>query len=80
MPDNLGLFFVFGGILSVLFGLAIFAVALAGIIFWILMIIDAVKRKFPKEEDKIVWVLVVVLMGIIGALIYYLMIKKKDKG
>ena len=49
------------------------------IIFWIFMIVDVSKRKFPKEDDKILWILVVIFGGIIGALIYYFIIKSKDK-
>jgi len=46
-------------------------------IFWIYMLIDAIKRKYKDENDKIVWVLVIVLIGFIGALIYYFVVKKK---
>ena len=56
------------------FGLMIFA-----IIFWILMLINVIQRKFKNENDKVMWVLIVVLAGIIGALIYYFMIKKPNK-
>ena len=48
-----------------------------GIIFWVKMIIDAAKRQFPKENDKVVWILVIVLASFIGALIYYFVVKKK---
>lgn len=43
------------------------------------MLIDVAKRNFKKENDKIVWIIIVVLAGIIGALIYYFIIKKPDK-
>jgi hypothetical protein len=48
------------------------------IIFWIYMIIDAIKRKYKHENEKIVWILVVVLLGILGALIYYFAVKRKN--
>jgi hypothetical protein len=47
-------------------------------IFWIFMIIDVAKREFKKENDKIVWILVVILAGFIGAIIYYFAIKRPD--
>jgi prolipoprotein diacylglyceryltransferase len=62
-------FFIFP---FLIFGLAIFSV-----VFWILMLVDVVKRDFKKEDDKTMWVLIIVLTGIIGALIYYFMIKRK---
>lgn len=43
------------------------------------MIIDVTKRKFKKENDKILWILVVILASWIGALIYYFIIKKPNK-
>lgn len=47
-------------------------------IFWIIMLVDVASRKF-KNDDKIVWILVVILVGIMGALIYYFVIYRKDK-
>jgi len=46
-------------------------------IFWIFMIVDVVQRKFKNENDRIVWILVVILANWIGALVYYFVIKKK---
>lgn len=43
--------------------------------FWILMIIDCAKRNFRNSTDKIVWILIILLANIIGALIYYFVIK-----
>lgn len=48
-------------------------------IFWILMIVDVAERKFKNDNDRIVWILVVVLAHIIGAIIYYFVIKKPDR-
>jgi prolipoprotein diacylglyceryltransferase len=54
-------------------------VGIIGFIFWIFMIVDVAKRNFKNENDKILWILVVILAGIIGALIYYFVIKKPNK-
>lgn len=51
---------------------------LIGFIFWIVAIIDVVKRDFPGENDKLIWVLVVVLANWVGALIYWFV--GRDKG
>jgi len=48
-------------------------------VFWIFMIVDAATRKFKDSADKIVWILVIVLTGCIGALIYYFVVHIKDK-
>ena len=52
-------------------------ICVAAFVFWILMLIDSIKRNFKKENDKIIWVLVIVLTGILGAIIYYFVIKRK---
>ena len=36
---------------------------LASIIFWIVAIIDVVRSKFQDETTKIIWLLVVILIG-----------------
>ena len=70
-----------GGFVLFLFliWLAIIVACILLFIFWIFMIIDVANRKFKNENDKIVWILVVILAGIIGALIYYFVIKKPNK-
>lgn len=46
-------------------------------ILWIWMLIDATRREFPKSDEKVVWILVLVLAGIMGAVIYYFLVKRK---
>ena len=62
-----------GFILSfVLVGVAIFA-------FWIWMIVDCVERKFKNKDDKVLWLIIILLVHVIGAIVYYFVIKIKDK-
>jgi hypothetical protein len=65
------------GILGLFFGLVVFAVSIFALVFWILMLVDCVKRKFKDDTEKIIWILVLVFTGIIGALIYYFIVKNK---
>ncbi len=55
-----------------IFGLASFAI-------WIFMLLDCLKREFKKSDERLVWILVVLLTGIIGAILYYFLIKRPDK-
>ena len=48
-------------------------------IFWILMLVDAVQRKFKGPNDKLVWVLVLIFLNLIGAIIYYFVVYSKVK-
>jgi len=52
--------------------LLVFAVLLAMLGFWIYTIVDVAKSKFNDETTKIVWLLVVLITGIIGSLIYWI--------
>lgn len=60
----------FGSLVSVmLWVLAISAVvAFIGFIFWIVMLIDAIKH---QKDNKAVWILVIVFGSVLGALIYF---------
>lgn len=55
-----------------LFPLAIFAVGLLATIFWIWMLVDCATNEPSEGNDKIIWILVIVLAHGIGALIYFL--------
>lgn len=63
----------------ILIWLAIIVGMILLMIFWIFMIVDVAKRKFKEENDKIVWILVVILANWIGATIYYFVIKRPNK-
>ncbi|MES2464127.1 MAG: PLD nuclease N-terminal domain-containing protein [Armatimonadota bacterium] len=45
--------------------------ALAGTIFWIVMLVDAVRREFRDSTMKLVWILILVFTNLLGAIIYY---------
>lgn len=62
-------------------GLGIFwflfmVIGILGTIFWILMLIDCIKH---ERDDKIVWVLVILIINLLGALIYYFVVKRNRK-
>ncbi len=67
----------FGGIaiMIILFWLVMIGISIAATIFWVWMLIDAIQRKFPNENDKVLWILVILLAGGIGAIIYYFVVK-----
>tara|TARA_Y100000310_G_C20003940_1_gene499836 strand:- start:21 stop:287 length:267 start_codon:yes stop_codon:yes gene_type:complete len=48
-------------------------------VFWIWMLIDCLKRNFKKDNEKLIWVLVLIFTHIIGAAIYFFLIKSKNK-
>ena len=44
---------------------------LLGTVFWIWMLIDCAKNEPRKGNDRIVWVLIIAITHVLGALIYY---------
>ena len=67
------------GITGTLIGLVGFAIGVFIFVFWIRMIIDCVKRDFPRDNDRIMWILLLIFTGILGAIIYWFVVCKKPK-
>lgn len=64
------------------FGGTLFIAALAAGILWLWMLIDCLQKQdkeFPTKgaNDKLIWVIVLLLGNIAGAVLYYLMVKAK---
>ncbi len=53
------------------------ALALAGFTFWIWMLIDCLKKDFKDSNERIIWVVVIVLCNLVGAIIYFFVGRKK---
>ena len=72
------LFFVFYGV--------ILLASIAGVVFWVFMIVDVAQRldsEFtgamqgrPSPNEKMVWLLVVLLGGVVGAVVYYVIVMR----
>ena len=60
----------FGGpeLLVILFGLF----GLLSTIFWIWMLVDCITKEPAEGNERIIWVVVIALVGPLGALIYLL--------
>jgi len=46
--------------------------ALLSIPFWIWMLVDCINNEPSEGNDRLVWVIVIALVGAIGALIYFI--------
>jgi len=79
MVDKIALMILFDLLYGFFIWLVVFFIVGCLLVFWIFMLLDALKRKFSKEGDKTIWMLLIILSGILGAIIYYFMIKRKDK-
>ncbi|WP_415910227.1 PLDc N-terminal domain-containing protein [Oleiharenicola sp. Vm1] len=58
--------------------LLLVALILAGFAFWIWMIVDCITLE-PDPTNKIAWLLVILLVGVIGAPLYFF-VRKLPRG
>lgn len=63
----------------VFFGLIGFILAIGSFVFWVVMLVDAIQRKFKDPNEKIIWVLVIIFTHIVGAIIYWFLVKRHDR-
>lgn len=54
------------------FSAVFFSLLIALIAFWIWMLVDCLKNEPSTGNDKLIWVLIIVLLGGLGAVIYFL--------
>jgi len=67
---------LFGG--SIIFLLVMIVLNVALFVFWIFMLIDVFKRtNWKQESDKTLWILLVILLGYLGAIVYYFVVKRQ---
>jgi len=60
-----------GGLISALAGFLVLAVGLLMFIFWVWMLIDAIRNPRLNSTEKLIWVLVIIFVSLLGALIYF---------
>lgn len=58
---------------GIAFVLIFFAVGILALIFWIMMLVHAIK--YPVE-NKVLWIILMVIAGVLGSIIYYFAVKK----
>jgi len=52
----------------------VFAIIIAAAVFWIMMLVHAASHQI---DNKAMWIILMVFTGIIGALAYYVVVKRK---
>jgi len=65
---------------TLLVGFFVFIIVVLSILstaFWIWMLIDAARREFDDPNTKVLWIILLVLLGVVGAIVYYFVIKRK---
>ena len=65
-PDAGTLILLYAG-----FWLVIGFFALATTIFWIVELVDVMRREFADSNTKLIWALVILLSHFVGSVVYY---------
>jgi hypothetical protein len=68
------------GLFGLMFLLVALAVGVAAFAFWIWMLIHAITNKGLTDTEKVLWVLIVLLLHVLGALIYFFVGRPKAGG
>ena len=69
-----------GGVIGLLVVLVAAVIGIACFVFWIWMLIHAIKNKGLTDTEKIIWVLVIGFLHVLGALIYFFVGRPKGGG
>ena len=57
-------------VFGVLFYLLSYALVIGALVFWIWILVDCIRNESSEGNDKIIWVLVILLVGPIGGVLY----------
>jgi hypothetical protein len=68
---------IFIGIM--VFYILMIALGVASAVFWIIALIDVTRREFKESNEKLMWVLVILLAQVIGALVYWFVGREKGR-
>lgn len=71
---------IIAGTFALFFLLVKAAIGLLVFVFWLWMLIHAITNKGLSDGEKIAWVIVVILLPILGALLYFFIGKSKGRG
>lgn len=63
--------------LSVMHLIIVLLFVLLPTVLWIAALVDIIKSNFKDSNNKIIWILIVILVPIIGSILYFLMAKNQ---
>jgi len=64
-------------------GILFLLLAILAVVFWLLMLMDCLRMpdsKFPAKgkNDKVIWTMTILWLSLIGAILYWLMVKREQ--
>ena len=67
------------GLISMALPFGLVVLALAGFGFWLWMLVECVMKEPSEGNDKLIWVLIILLANVIGTMIYFIFRRPKRK-
>jgi hypothetical protein len=58
-------------------GIEIIVMLLLPLILWVVALVDVLNSNFKESNDKLIWVLVILLFPIFGAFLYFIIGRKQ---
>jgi hypothetical protein len=56
--------------MAFLFVLFVFLIGIGCTVLWIYCLVDIIKANFKGENDKIIWLLLIIFLPLIGSILY----------
>ncbi len=69
---------IFMGIMMITVMLLFFILILGLFVFWVWTIVDVAKRDFTNSNERLVWLLFIILLAPIPSLVYYIVVMRPD--
>ena len=69
---------IFMGTMMVTVMLLCFVLVLGLFIFWVWTIVDVAKRDFTNSNERLLWLLLIILLSPIPSLIYYIVVMRPN--
>lgn len=63
--------------MGVIFGFFAMMIGLACTLIWVLAIIEIVRSEFTDKNERLVWLLLVILLPLIGTILYFAIGRKQ---
>ena len=59
--------------------LILFMLIISILLFWFWMLADCIHKKFKHHRSMIEWFIIIIFVPVLGALLYYFLVKKKHE-
>lgn len=69
---------IFMGTMMIFMMSLVFIIILGLFIFWVWTIIDVAKREFTNSNERLIWLLLLILLGFIPSIVYYIIVMQPD--